>query len=204
LEYGASAVFPCGVIPATDPQGRAPAFGPVPSDGWRVIRARSKVTTLEPRGRRSVRERGRSDRTLALTAWEDGGRAVLQVEAVRRRLGNVLLMAFLCQRPDGNLLFPHPLRQGRVAAGHQQSQANGPASAGWWNRARRERLTPAKCPPCAAGCVDLASPRSTTCIEFDPRVCWAGGELVADATRRARVALPWLSTVTPSGVDPVA
>ena len=27
LEYGASADFPCGVIPATDPQGRAPAFG---------------------------------------------------------------------------------------------------------------------------------------------------------------------------------
>ena len=27
LEYGASAVFPCGVIPATDPQGRVPALG---------------------------------------------------------------------------------------------------------------------------------------------------------------------------------
>jgi hypothetical protein len=104
-------------------------------------------------------------------------------------------MAFLCQRHDGNLLFPHPrpspattvfvfgtsarageggrwpsswLRPptgvgGRVVDGGlmpttgrqlgvppppptgphggrpQQSQANGPASAGWWNRARCER-----------------------------------------------------------------
>ena len=36
------------------------------------------------RGRRPVRERGRSDRSSALTAWEDGGSAVLQVEAARR------------------------------------------------------------------------------------------------------------------------
>jgi hypothetical protein len=34
-----------------------------------------------------VRERGHSDRALVLTAWEDGGRAVLQVEAVRRGSG---------------------------------------------------------------------------------------------------------------------
>ena len=37
LEYGASAVFPCGVIPATDPQGRAPALGPLTNYGSRVI-----------------------------------------------------------------------------------------------------------------------------------------------------------------------
>ena len=100
------------------------------------------------------------------------------------------------------MLFPR--RQGRMAAGHHESQANGPASAGWWNRARRERLTPAKCPPSAAGCVDLASPRSTTCIEFDPRVCWPRCELAADATRRAFIRLGWLNAVSPSGVDPVA
>ena len=111
-------------------------------------------------------------------------------------------MAVTCQRPDGNLLFPR--RQGRMAAGHQESQANGPASAGWWNRARRERLTPAKCPPCAAGFVDLASPRSTTCIEFDPRVCCRRFHHVADSTQRARVALARLGTVTPSGVGPAA
>jgi hypothetical protein len=61
LEYGASAVFPCGVIPATDRQGRVPAFGRLTNYGSHIIRARSKVTTLDPRGRRSVRERGRSD-----------------------------------------------------------------------------------------------------------------------------------------------
>ena len=37
LEYGASAVFPCGVIPATDPQGRAPALGRITNYGSRVI-----------------------------------------------------------------------------------------------------------------------------------------------------------------------
>ena len=37
LEYGASAVFPCGVIPATNPQGRVPAFGRLPNYGSRVI-----------------------------------------------------------------------------------------------------------------------------------------------------------------------
>jgi len=37
LEYGASAVFPCGVIPATDRQGRAPALGPLTNYGSRVI-----------------------------------------------------------------------------------------------------------------------------------------------------------------------
>ena len=37
LEYGASAVFPCGVIPATDPQGRAPALGRLTNYGSRVI-----------------------------------------------------------------------------------------------------------------------------------------------------------------------
>jgi hypothetical protein len=37
LEYGASAVFPCGVIPAIDPQGRAPALGRLTNYGSRVI-----------------------------------------------------------------------------------------------------------------------------------------------------------------------
>jgi hypothetical protein len=37
LEYGASAVFPCGVIPATDRQGRVPAFGRLTNYGSRVI-----------------------------------------------------------------------------------------------------------------------------------------------------------------------
>ena len=37
LEYGASAVFPCGVIPAADPQGRAPALGRLTNYGSRVI-----------------------------------------------------------------------------------------------------------------------------------------------------------------------
>jgi hypothetical protein len=37
LEYGASAVFPCSVIPATDPQGRAPALGRLTNYGSRVI-----------------------------------------------------------------------------------------------------------------------------------------------------------------------
>jgi hypothetical protein len=37
LEYGASAVFPCGVIPATDPQGRVPALGRLTNYGSRVI-----------------------------------------------------------------------------------------------------------------------------------------------------------------------
>ena len=37
LEYGASAVFPCGVFPATDPQGRAPALRRLTNYGWRVI-----------------------------------------------------------------------------------------------------------------------------------------------------------------------
>jgi len=60
LEYGASAVFPCGVIPAADPQGRAPALGPLTNYGSRIIWARSKLTTLEPPGRRSVWERCRS------------------------------------------------------------------------------------------------------------------------------------------------
>jgi len=42
-------------------------------------------------------------------------------------------MSFQYQRPDGNTeLNP---RQRRMAASHQ-SQANGPALAGWWNRAR--------------------------------------------------------------------
>ena len=61
LEYGASAVFPCGVIPATDPQGRAPALGRHTNYGSHIIWARSKLTRLDPRGSRSVRERGRSD-----------------------------------------------------------------------------------------------------------------------------------------------
>jgi hypothetical protein len=42
LEYGASAVFPCGVIPATDRQGRAPAFGPLPSYALRVFLERDR------------------------------------------------------------------------------------------------------------------------------------------------------------------
>ena len=37
LEYGASAVFPCGVIPATDPQGRVPALGRLTNYSSRVI-----------------------------------------------------------------------------------------------------------------------------------------------------------------------
>ena len=37
LEYGASAVFPRGGIPATDPQGRAPAFGRLANYGSRVF-----------------------------------------------------------------------------------------------------------------------------------------------------------------------
>ena len=37
-----------------------------------------------------MRERGRCDRTMALTAWEDGESAVLQVEAARRKRGRVL------------------------------------------------------------------------------------------------------------------
>ena len=37
LKYGASAVFPCGVIPATDPHGRAPALGRLTNYGSRVI-----------------------------------------------------------------------------------------------------------------------------------------------------------------------
>jgi hypothetical protein len=55
-----------------------------------------------------MRERGRSDRSLALTAWEDGGRAVLQVEAAPPKFGGVWSMAVTCQHNDGNLLFPHP------------------------------------------------------------------------------------------------
>ncbi len=69
LEYGASAVFPCGGTPATDPQGRVPALGRCPNDASRVL------LKINRRGRRglpediaSVRERGRSDRPLALTA----------------------------------------------------------------------------------------------------------------------------------------
>ena len=54
-------------------------------------------------------------------------------------------MAVTCQRPDGNLLFLHPRRPGRMATGPQHSQANGPASAGWWNRARCERRPNATC-----------------------------------------------------------
>ena len=42
LEYGASAVFPCGVIPATDRQGRAPAFGSLPSYALRVFLERDR------------------------------------------------------------------------------------------------------------------------------------------------------------------
>ena len=37
LEYGASAVFPCGVVPATDLQGRAPALVPLPNYVLRVF-----------------------------------------------------------------------------------------------------------------------------------------------------------------------
>jgi len=109
LEYGASAVFPCGGTPATDPQGRAPALGRCPNYASRVF------LKINRRGRRglpediaSVRERGRSDRPLALTAWEDGGRAVLQVEAAPPKFGGVWSMAVTCQHNDGNLLFPHP------------------------------------------------------------------------------------------------
>ena len=39
-------------------------------------------------GRRIVRELGRLDRAWALTAWEDGGSAVLQVGAARRDWGS--------------------------------------------------------------------------------------------------------------------
>jgi hypothetical protein len=85
LEYGASAVFPCGGTPATDPQGRAPALGRGPNYASRVF---LKINRRERRGLpediASRRERGRSDRPLALTAWEDGGRAVLQVDAAHR------------------------------------------------------------------------------------------------------------------------
>ena len=42
LEYGASAVFPCGVIPATDRQGRVPAFGSLPSYALRVFLERDR------------------------------------------------------------------------------------------------------------------------------------------------------------------
>ena len=37
LEYGASAVFPCGVVPAPDLQGRAPALVPLPNYVLRVF-----------------------------------------------------------------------------------------------------------------------------------------------------------------------
>ena len=55
-----------------------------------------------------MRERGCSDRPLALTAWEDGGRAVLQVEAAPPKFGGVRLLAFQCQRPHDTKFFPHP------------------------------------------------------------------------------------------------
>ena len=44
---------------------------------------------------------------MALTAWEDGGRAVLQVEAVRRGLRRVV-DGGLMPTTDDNSMFPHP------------------------------------------------------------------------------------------------
>jgi hypothetical protein len=45
------------------------------------------MTRDAARGRRIVRELGRLDRGWVLTAWEDGGSAVLQVGVARRDWG---------------------------------------------------------------------------------------------------------------------
>ena len=58
----------------------------IPKPRFAFFLNRSTKQTPTPRERPSVRERGRSDRTSALTAWEDGGSAVLQADTARRGL----------------------------------------------------------------------------------------------------------------------
>ena len=73
-----------------DPRHRSAGAGSrtrtIPKPRFAFFENRSTKQTPTPRERPSVRERGRSDRTSALTAWEDGGSAVLQADTARRGL----------------------------------------------------------------------------------------------------------------------
>ena len=59
MQSGASAVIPCGVIPATDPQGRSPALGRFSTDAVLVcVEIDRSIRRGLPEDDAAVRDRG--------------------------------------------------------------------------------------------------------------------------------------------------
>ena len=123
--------------------------------GWGQDRSR------DVRGGLLLRERGRQDRALGLTAWKDGGSVVLQVEAARRAW----------QRGVDDV------GARTTCGGPCAIESPGSAPIGLFLSAQAEGWV-----GFAGSLGDFALLRSMGRLEFDPWMCWPGFHHLVDAT----------------------